>query len=93
MQLCAEDYQWWWRSFYRGMSVAIYSAIFSIFFYHSVLPPMYGLSLVLYTCYMLVASTAMNLAMGTIGFLSSAAFVFSIYRSANAAGQPLAPQG
>ena len=31
-QLCAEDYLWWWRSYYRGGSIAIYVLVYSIGF-------------------------------------------------------------
>lgn len=31
-QLCAEDYLWWWRSYYRGGSISIYVLIYSIGF-------------------------------------------------------------
>ena len=31
-QLCAEDYLWWWRSFYRGGSISIYVLIYSVGF-------------------------------------------------------------
>lgn len=29
VQLCAEDYLWWWRSFYRGGSIAFYVFLYS----------------------------------------------------------------
>lgn len=29
LQLCAEDYLWWWRSYYRGGSISIYVLIYS----------------------------------------------------------------
>jgi transmembrane 9 superfamily protein 2/4 len=29
VQLCAEDYLWWWRSFYRGGSIALYVLLYS----------------------------------------------------------------
>lgn len=31
-QLCAEDYLWWWRSFYRGGSIALYVLVYSVGF-------------------------------------------------------------
>lgn len=31
-QLCAEDYLWWWRSYYRGGSIAVYVLVYSIGF-------------------------------------------------------------
>lgn len=29
VQLCAEDYLWWWRSYYRGASIGIYVLLYS----------------------------------------------------------------
>ena len=29
VQLCAEDYLWWWRSFHRGGSIALYVMLYS----------------------------------------------------------------
>jgi hypothetical protein len=57
------------------------------------MPTMHGLSLVLFMCYMLVVIIAMHLAMGTIGFLSSAAFVISMFSHVNAEGERFAPEG
>ncbi len=33
LQLCAEDYHWWWRSFVLGGSCSIYVFLYSIFYY------------------------------------------------------------
>lgn len=32
VQLCAEDYLWWWRSYYRGGSISVYILIYSVGF-------------------------------------------------------------
>jgi transmembrane 9 superfamily protein 2/4 len=32
-QLCAEDYHWWWNSFFYGASVSFYVAGYSVFFF------------------------------------------------------------
>jgi hypothetical protein len=29
VQLCAEDYLWWWRSFYRGGAISFYVLLYS----------------------------------------------------------------
>ena len=29
VQLCAEDYMWWWRSYYRGASIGLYVLLYS----------------------------------------------------------------
>jgi hypothetical protein len=84
VQLCAEDYQWWWRSFHRGGAIALYTLIYAFIFLYNSLHSMHGLSVVLYLCYMLVVILAMHLAMGTVGFASSAGFVYSIFAAVKA---------
>lgn len=42
VQLCSEDYNWWWPSFYRGGSVALYVALYSIGFLSSTLKSLTG---------------------------------------------------
>lgn len=84
VQLCAEDYQWWWRSFHRGGAISLYTFIYAFIFLYNGLPDMHGLSVVLYLSYMLVVILAMHLAMGTIGFLSSLGFVYSIFAAVKA---------
>lgn len=32
MQLCYQNYEWWWRSFYVGASCAIYIAIYAVWY-------------------------------------------------------------
>lgn len=42
VQLCGEDYNWWWPSFYRGGSVALYVALYSVGFLSSTLKSLTG---------------------------------------------------
>lgn len=42
VQLCSEDYNWWWPSFYRGGSVAMYVAFYSVGFLSSTLHSLTG---------------------------------------------------
>eukprot|EP00124_Ichthyophonus_hoferi_P004002 Ihof_evm3s394 gene=Ihof_evmTU3s394 len=36
-QLCAEDYHWWWRSYFRGASTAFYLMVYSLFYFFTAL--------------------------------------------------------
>mmetsp|Transcript_1088 Transcript_1088/g.3258 ORF Transcript_1088/g.3258 Transcript_1088/m.3258 type:complete len:662 (+) Transcript_1088:300-2285(+) len=81
LQLCTEDYRWWWTSFARGGSVAVYVAVYAISFLVSTLHNLHGLSVVVYLCYMGILSYGLFLTMGTVGFLASYYFVFKIFAS------------
>ncbi|EFN55304.1 hypothetical protein CHLNCDRAFT_134265 [Chlorella variabilis] len=83
VQLCAEDYLWWWRSYYRGGSISVYVLIYSIGFLVNTLHKLTGvLPVVLYLAYMSLLVWCLFLAMGTIGFLSSFLFTYAIFNAA-----------
>ena len=85
VQLCAEDYLWWWRSFYRGGSLALYVLAYSIAFLVNTLHHLTGfVPVVLYLCYMGLLVWCIFLAAGTIGFLSSYFFTYQIFASVKA---------
>eukprot|EP00210_Caulerpa_lentillifera_P000724 g701.t1 len=82
VQLCAEDYHWWWRTFWRGGSIALYIMIYAIGFLFNTLHNLDGgLSVVIYMSFMTVFVWGIFLAMGTVGFLSSFLFTYTIFRS------------
>lgn len=84
-QLCAEDYHWWWSSFYRGGSVAMYISLYALAFLASSLSSLTGfMSVFIYLCYMTILILAFYFAMGTIGFVSSFWFVYTIFRAVKA---------
>ncbi|KAK9828352.1 hypothetical protein WJX74_010345 [Apatococcus lobatus] len=85
VQLCAEDYLWWWRSFYRGSSVSLYVGLYALWFLLSTLHALSGLlSMILYLSYMALLLWAIWLAMGAVGFLSSFYFTCQIFGSVKA---------
>ncbi|KAK9828105.1 hypothetical protein WJX81_004518 [Elliptochloris bilobata] len=85
VQLCAEDYLWWWRSFHRGGSVAVYVGLYTMWFLFSVLHALSGLtSMVLYLSYMALSLWGLFLATGTVGFLSSFYFTYQIFSAVKA---------
>eukprot|EP00873_Tetraselmis_striata_P024316 jgi/Tetstr1/444580/TSEL_032431.t1 len=82
LQLCNEDYQWWWQSFYRGGAVAYFVAAYAITFMISSLNNMHGgLSIVVYLTYMGMFCYTLYILLGTVGFLASYYFTFKIFAS------------
>jgi len=78
-QLNALDYRWWWRSFFYGGSSGIFVFIYAIYFYLTK-TQMHGFLQVMYFFgYSGLFSLAVFLMMGSVGFLSSSAFVRHIY--------------
>jgi len=80
VQLCAEDYQWWWHSFFRGGSVAFYVALYCLGFLGSSLNNLSGaLPVFQYLCYMCILTLGLYEAMATTGFAASFLFVYKIF--------------
>ncbi|KIY91966.1 hypothetical protein MNEG_15997 [Monoraphidium neglectum] len=85
VQLCAEDYLWWWRSFHRGGSVALYVGLYSCWFLAVQLRDVHGfLPVLVYSAYMSIVGVGIYFAMGVVGFLASGAFVYAIMRAVKA---------
>lgn len=80
VQLCAEDYRWWQRSFVRGGSVAVYVFLYSLGFLFNTLHLLSGfLPVVLYLSYSALMAWGIYLAFGTVGFLCSFWFTIAIF--------------
>jgi len=85
VQLCAEDYGWWWQSFYRGGAVAIYISLYALGFLVSSLSSLTGfIPVTLYLCYMSIIITGVYFGMGTVGFAASYVFVYQIFKAVKA---------
>ncbi|KDD74081.1 endomembrane protein 70, partial [Helicosporidium sp. ATCC 50920] len=85
VQLCAEDYGWWWSSFNRGGSVALYVALYSVGFLVNTLHNLSGfVPILLYLSYMALLVWCIFLALGTLGFLASFIFTVKIFESVKA---------
>jgi transmembrane 9 superfamily protein 2/4 len=85
VQLCAEDYLWWWRSFHRGGSVALYVALYSVGFLSNTLNNLTGfLPILVYFSYNAIFVVSLYFAMGMVGFVSSGGFVYAIMRAVKA---------
>ncbi|EPS61503.1 hypothetical protein M569_13294 [Genlisea aurea] len=82
MNLCVEDWMWWWKAFYASGSVAAYVFLYSINYLVFDLQSLSGpVSAVLYLGYSLLMSIAVMLSTGTIGFLTSMYFVHYLFSS------------
>lgn len=77
--LCNENYRWQWKSFFIGGGVSIY------IFIHALWLSKFQLggfsSFILYTGYSTVISLLVGLCCGSIGFIGSLIFIYSIYNS------------
>eukprot|EP01062_Namystynia_karyoxenos_P002644 TRINITY_DN10935_c0_g3_i1.p1 TRINITY_DN10935_c0_g3~~TRINITY_DN10935_c0_g3_i1.p1 ORF type:complete len:625 (+),score=269.33 TRINITY_DN10935_c0_g3_i1:94-1968(+) len=81
-QLCAEDYHWWWRSFFTSGSSGIYVFLYSIFyFFTSAMKMKKFVPILLFFGYMGVISYIFFVLTGTIGFFACFWFVRKIYGS------------
>lgn len=79
MQLCAENYHWWWQSILTGAGSAIWIFIYCVWFYWTRLHTQGFISTVLFFCYCALGCSVYGLLMGTIGFLTAYIFIKKIY--------------
>ncbi|KAM3508734.1 hypothetical protein MY10362_001015 [Beauveria mimosiformis] len=79
IQLCSENYHWWWQSFFVGGSSAVWIFAYSVWYYMFKLHITGFVSSMLFFIYTLIACCVYGLLTGTIGFLSAYAFVRRIY--------------
>lgn len=80
-QLAAEDYRWWWRSYWCSASSAIYVFVYSIVYFYTRLQIHKFVSCIIYFSYMFIISYGFFLLTGAIGFFSTLMFVRAIYGS------------
>ncbi|GAB2285159.1 Transmembrane 9 super member 12 [Dionaea muscipula] len=82
MQICVEDWRWWWKAFFASGSVALYVFLYSINYLVFDLQSLSGpVSAILYLGYSLIIAVAIMLSTGTIGFLMSFYFVHYLFSS------------
>uniref|UniRef100_A0AC34QI71 Transmembrane 9 superfamily member n=1 Tax=Panagrolaimus sp. JU765 TaxID=591449 RepID=A0AC34QI71_9BILA len=79
--LCAEDYNWWWRSFFTSGFTAVYLFIYCVHYFTSKLTITGAISTILYFAYTGIFVFLFFLATGTIGFFATYFFVHKIYSS------------
>ncbi|EDV23217.1 uncharacterized protein TRIADDRAFT_27647 [Trichoplax adhaerens] len=78
-QLCAENYHWWWRSFFMSGGCSIYVFAYCIFYYVAKLDIIDFVPTLLYFGYTMLMILTFYLLTGTIGFFSTYWFIRRIY--------------
>lgn len=79
-QLCAEDYNWWWRSFLCSASTGLYVFLYSAM-YFTKLESNRWVTYALYFGYMAIICIGISLVTGLVGFSASLWFTKKIYSS------------
>jgi len=79
VQLCSENYNWWWQSFMVGGSSAVWVFLYCAWYYFVKLHITGFLSGILFFSYSFMACCVYGLLTGTVGFLAAYAFVRRIY--------------
>ena len=78
-QLNAENYHWWWSSYFTGISVALPTLMYSIIYYAMNSDITSFASVVIYFGYALVFSLVIMLLSGSVCFLASFFFIKRTY--------------
>ncbi|KAG9839043.1 multispanning membrane protein, partial [Aureobasidium melanogenum] len=79
IQLCSENYHWWWHSFMVGASSSFWIFAYCVYYYFNHLHIHGFVSSLLFFAYSGLACAVYALLTGTIGFLTAYAFVRRIY--------------
>ena len=79
LQLCVEDYRWWWASFWNCATAGVYLFLYSLWFLSSRMEMVGFLPVTVYLTYMGMISIAFGLFCGSVGFISSFFFCKKIY--------------
>ena len=79
LQLCSEDYKWWWKSFWNCASAGLYLFLYSLWFLTSRLELVGVLPVMVYLTYMGMISVCFGLVCGSIGVLMCFWFNKTIY--------------
>jgi transmembrane 9 superfamily protein 2/4 len=79
VQLCSENYHWWWQSFLVGGGSAVWVFMYCVWYYFVKLHITGFVSSMLFFSYSFMACCVYGLLTGTVGFLTAYAFVRRIY--------------
>ena len=79
IQLCAENYHWWWQSVFTGAGSAVWVFAYCVWFYTTRLHIQGFVSAMLFFGYSAMACAVYGLLTGTVGFLTAYTFVRRIY--------------
>ena len=78
-QLCAEDYHWWWRSFFVSGSCAVYVFLYSCYFFATQSEMDNISSMVVYFGYSFMSALVLFIMCGAMGFTATYIFVRTIF--------------
>jgi transmembrane 9 superfamily protein 2/4 len=78
-QLCAEDYEWWWRCFFVSGGSSVYVFLYAVFYFVTKLEIDQFIPTLLYFGYTMLIVFSFWLLTGTIGFYASYMFIKTIY--------------
>jgi transmembrane 9 superfamily protein 2/4 len=79
IQLCSENYNWWWQSFMVGGGSAVWVFLYCVWYYFAKLHISGFVSSMLFFSYSFMACCVYGLLTGTVGFLTAYTFVRKIY--------------
>lgn len=79
IQLCSENYHWWWQSFMIGGGSALWIFLYCIWYYFAKLHISGFVSSILFFTYSFMGCCVYGLLTGTVGFLTAYTFVRKIY--------------
>ena len=79
LQLCAENYNWWWQSFVTGGSFAVWVFVYSVWYFWTRLQVEGFVSTLLYLCYSAVGCGVLGLAGSTVSVCVAWVWVRRIY--------------
>ncbi|KAK5633211.1 hypothetical protein RRF57_008925 [Xylaria bambusicola] len=79
VQLCSENYHWWWQSFAVGSGSAVWVFLYSVWYYFFKLHITGFVSSVLFFVYSFMACCVYGLLTGTVGFLAAYTFIRKLY--------------
>ena len=78
-QLCAENYNWWWRAFLCSATSGLYMFLYGVSYFYSRLDVNGPASAFLFFGWTLAMSFMFSVLTGSIGFLATLKFVLKIY--------------
>lgn len=80
-QLAVEDHRWWWQSVFNSGSTAFFVLLYCAFYYFNRSNMSGILQTIEFVGWSLLTAYVFFLALGTVSFLASFAFVKYIYRN------------
>ena len=77
--LCAENHNWWWRSFLGPATAGAYAYAYAAWYFSANLADANALTAALFFAYMALGAAAVGLVAGAAGFLASLALTRAIF--------------